>query len=46
MADGAAVMWWIIGAIGIVLAVIVDRVPLEGPDDFQNDWTDSTLFGD
>jgi hypothetical protein len=39
-------MWWIIGAIGIVLAVIVDRVPLEGPDDFQNDWTDSTLFGD
>jgi hypothetical protein len=39
-------MWWIIGAIGIVLAVIVDRVPIEGQDDFQNDWTDSTLFGD
>jgi len=37
-------MWWIIG--GFLLAVIIDRVPLEGPDDFENDWTDSTLFGD
>lgn len=46
MADGEAVMLWIIGAIWIVLAVVIYRVPPDGPDDFQNHWTDSTLFGD
>jgi hypothetical protein len=37
-------MWWIIG--GIVLAVIIWFVPVDGPDDFKNDWPDSTLYCD